>query len=54
MTSRLGVPDMSRSRLNQLMIRMAVSVVIPTRLAMFCLLIQTVRRIPFGCLILLP
>jgi hypothetical protein len=54
MTSRLAVPDTSRSRLNQLMIRMAVSVVIPTRLAMSCLVIRTVRRIPFGCLIPLP
>ena len=54
MTSRLGVPDMSRSRLNRLMIRMAFSVVIPTMLAMSCLVIRTVRRIPFGCSIPLP
>ena len=54
MTSRLAVPDMSRSRLNRLMIRMAVSVVIPTMLAVSCLVIRTVRRIPIGYLIPLP
>ena len=43
--------ETKRSRLNRLMIRMAVSVVIPTMLAMSCLVIRTVRRMPFGSLI---
>jgi hypothetical protein len=51
MTSRMAIPDTSRSRLNRLMTRMAVSVVIPTMLAMSCLVILTVRRIPFRSLI---
>lgn len=54
MTRRWAVPDMSQSRLNRFMIRMAVSVVIPTMLAMSCLVIRTVRPIPFGYLIPLP
>jgi hypothetical protein len=40
--------------LNRPMIRMAVFVVIPTMLAVSCLVIRTVRRIPFGYLIPLP
>ena len=51
MTSRLSVPDMSWPHLNRPMIRMAISLVIPAILAVSCLVIQTVRRIPFGYLI---
>ena len=53
-TKETAIRIMSRFKRDRFMIRMAVSVVIPTMLTMSCLVIRPVRRIPFGYLIPLP